>query len=143
MSTPFSPALIIARLKDQVTNVKLVGTAANYAAIKGLRDFPVPSVFVLRPRESGDPHGAGRQRAQVVIGVAIVGRNYRDGAGAAATDDLDLLIKQVRDALIGWQPPVQGGRPIQWAQGDLLDYDDSTAVWMEVFQTQHFIGTGQ
>lgn len=143
MSTPFNPALIIERLKAAVTAAKLVGNAANYAAVKGLRDFPVPSVFVLRPRESGDPHGAGRQRANVVIGIAIVGRNYRDGAGAAATDDLDLLIKQVRDALIGWQPPVKGGRPIQWAQGDLLDYDDSTAVWMEVFQTQHFIGPGQ
>lgn len=143
MSAPFSPALIIERLKAQVTGVKAIGTAANYAAVKGLRDFPVPSIFVLRPRESGDPHSAGRQRANVVIGIAIVGRNYRDGAGAAATDDLDQLISKVRDALIGWKPTVSGGRPIQWVQGDLLDYDDSTAVWMEVFQTQHFIGTGQ
>lgn len=143
MSAPFDVALVVTRLKEQVTAAKVVGNAANYAAVKSLRDFPVPSLFVLRARESGDPHGAGRQRAQVVIGIAIVGRNYRDTAGAAATDDLNVLIKQVRDALIGWLPPVTGSRPVQWAQGDLLDYDDSTAVWMEVFQTQHFIGTGQ
>lgn len=143
MSRPFSPALVIERLKASLTTCKLVGTAANYAAVKGLRDFPVPSVFVLRPRESGEPHGGGRQRAEVLVGIAIVGRNYRDGAGAAATDDLDVLIGQVRDALMGWTPAVPGARPFQWAQGDLLDYDDSTAVWMEVFQTQHFIGTGQ
>ena len=143
MSAPFDTRLIEARLKELCPSLRLVGTAAYYAAVKNLRDFQTASAYVLRARESGGAHGTGRQRAEVVIGIAIAARNYRDQRGATAGDDSDSVIKEVREALMGWTPPVAGGRPVQWVQGDLLDYDDATTLWMEVFQTQHFIGKGQ
>ena len=51
-----------------------------------------------------------------------------------------MLFRSVRDALMGWLPPVEGARPIRWLQGDVLDYDASVLLWAEVYQTQQFIG---
>lgn len=149
-SVPFDTGLIEARLKATVTLPRfLVAGAATYAAVQALQGFVSPSAYVLRAKESspsappGAPHRAGRQVAVVQFAVAVVGRNYRDQTGAAAADDIDNLVGAIRAGLIGWTPAANGGRPVQWLQGDLLDYDHQRALWLDVFQTQHFIGQGQ
>lgn len=142
-SGPFSIGLVIERLRAQVPTLQSVEGTAQYAAITNLREFRPDSAFVLLARERGDgepPKAGGRQRAQVTFGVVLAVRNYRDQVGGEALDEVSPLIAQVRAALMGWTPLVDGGRPCQWLQGDVLDYDDSTLLWSDVFQTQHFIG---
>ena len=144
MSTLFDARLIMDRLTAEVPALQQVEGAAAYAAISSLRDFRTPSAYVLLAREEdADPEapGHGRQRALVKFGVVIAVGNYRDlRGGAEAADELRPVVGAVRAALMGWQPPVQGARPIRWLQGDVLDYDASVLLWAEVYQTQQFIG---
>ena len=141
-AAPFDASLVIARLREQVQALQAVEGAAEYAAITSLRDLRPPCAYVLLARERGDgePPKGGRQRALVTFGVVLAVRNYRDQRGAESMDELAPLLGQVRAALMGWTPAVTGGRPVQWLQGDVLDYDNSTLLWSDVYQPQHFIG---
>lgn len=149
-SEPFDIDLVIARLKSQVPTLRNVRGAADYASIKQFSDFVPPEAFVLLARERGvEAPGNSRQPARVLFGVIVVARNYREQRGKPALDAATPLVGQVRDALIGWIPqdgngvPVRGGRGCQWSQGDVMDYDQATLLWSDVFSTQHFIGSQQ
>lgn len=141
-SGPFSIQLVIDRLRAQVPDFQSIEGTAQYAAITSLREFRPDSAYVLLARERGDGEQpkAGRQRVLATFGVVIAVRNYRDQVGGESIEAISPLIAQTRAALMGWIPPVNGGRACQWLQGDVLDFDDSTLLWSDVFQTQHFIG---
>ena len=141
-AAPFDVDLVIGRLRAQVPELQLVEGAGAYAAIRSLGDFRTPSAYVLlvNERSDGDVPKGGRQRALATFGVVLAVRSYRDQVSAAAMNDVSPLVGRIRDLLIGWQPEIQGGRPCQWLQGDVLDYDASTLLWCDVFKTQHFIG---
>jgi hypothetical protein len=147
---PFDVQPVADRIRTLVPELRLVGLAADYAAVKSLRDFNPPSVFVVLAQEKFDsnPPGHGQrgeqvkvtQRGLVAVGVVIVGRNYREQNGAQLSGEMNTLINNVRAQLSGWVPDVPGARPLQLQRGDLLQYDDSTALWCDVWQTQTLIG---
>lgn len=147
---PFDVQPIADRVRAAVPSLRLVGLAADYAAVKSLRDFLPPSVFVVLAQEDFDrnPPGYGSrgdqvqvsQRAVVAIGVVIVGRNYREQHGAQLNDSMRTLIGAVRQSLHGWTPDVAGARPLEMRRGDLLQYDDATALWCDIWHTQETIG---
>lgn len=141
-SAPFSAALVMARLREQVTDLRSVEGIAAYSAVRNLSEFQPDGAHVLlvRERHNGEPPKAGRQAAIVTFGVIIAVRNFRDPSGAESIDDISPLIGQVRAALMGWIPPVAGGRPCKWSEGDVLQYDQQTLLWADVYETQHFIG---
>jgi hypothetical protein len=145
-SAPFDHNLVIERLRQQLPAGYTLGGAADLAAITKLLDFRPPQLFVVLaqetpvPRQAGAPGGASRQVATVHFGVTLAVRNYRDNRGAAAGDDLRQRLGEVRDALIGWTPPVPLGRDCQLIQGKVIDYDANTLVWADIYQTQHAIG---
>jgi hypothetical protein len=144
MSAPFDPELVMARLR-LLPDLQLVEGAAEYAAITQLRDFRAASAYVLLAREDADAQpgaAAGRQRALVTFAVVLATNAYADSRGAAAAAAVRPLVGAVRTQLIGWTPAVQGGRPVHWLQGDVLDYDANIILWREIYQTQHFIGPG-
>lgn len=146
---PFDVQLVVARLKAQVTSLRLVGVAADYAAVKSLRDFTPPSAYVLLAQETFEPNPPGHgqraqqvslaQRGRVALGVVVAARNYREQAGAQLAGTLQQLLQDVRATLSGWVPDVPGARPLQLQRGDLLQYDDATALWCDVWTTQTFI----
>lgn len=148
---PFDVATVADRIRAQVPGLRLVGLAADYAAVKNLRDFTPPSVFVVLAQETfnDNPPGHGQrgeqiktsQRGDVAVGVVIVGRNYREQHGAQLSADMSALIGDVRAQLSGWVPDVPGARPFHLRRGDLLQYDDATALWCDVWQNQTLIGT--
>lgn len=144
-SKPFDIGQIKDRLKAEVTGLREVGGAADYRSVRELGDFYPPCAYVVLTSEQGDAksESRGRQRALVTFGVVLAVRNYRDVQGDEALDDLSPLLGQVRDALIGFKPAEQGSREIAWKAGDVIDYDDNTLLWGEVYQTQHFIGSGK
>lgn len=136
---PFDIQPVIERLRAGMPELRLVGGAADYAAITGLRDFVPPCAYVLIAQERGEPNGAnGRQRALVTFGVVLAVRNHSGARGAA--DDLRPLLGKLRETLMAWIPGRPGARAVQWLQGDVLDYDAGTLLWSDVYQTQYFIG---
>lgn len=149
-AAPFDVGLVQERLRALVPALRQVGGAADYAAVRALKDFPAPCAFVMLAREKGaaNPPGhaprgqqiAVRQTATVTFGVVHALRNYRERRGDQLRDELGEILAATRGALIGYVPDVDGARAIQWVQGDLSSYDAGTALWTEVYQTQHFIG---
>ncbi|HEJ2039562.1 TPA: hypothetical protein SLV86_001316 [Pseudomonas aeruginosa] len=144
MSAPFDINLVIDRLRAEVPELQSVEGVAEYGAVTSLRDFRTPCAFALLVRERADgdePKPArGTQRLLVTFGVVLVVSNYRDTRGGEVVDELKPLKEKVRGALMGWQPDVLGARPCRFIQGDVLDYDASTLLWTDVYQTQQIIG---
>lgn len=147
---PFDSGVIVARLRTQVTSLRTVGLAADYAAIKNLRDFTPPSAYVVLAQERFEPAAIGMaprgqqipvtQRGRISIGVIVAGRNYREQAGGQLAGELRALLAATSASLNGWVPDVPGAQPLQLQRGDLLQYDDATALWCDVWQTQTIIG---
>ncbi|MHA7919039.1 phage tail terminator protein [Alloalcanivorax xenomutans] len=147
MSQPLDTTIIQARLVEAVPDLEKVGLAADYAAIQDLRGFRTPSAYVVLANERGPEapelpgrRPSGAQQAVSTFGVISAVRNYSDVTGAAAQRDADPYIGQIRDALMGWTPDPRIMGAAWWLQGDVLDYDVSTLLWIDVFSTQRFIG---
>lgn len=158
---PFDVRLVIERLRvleqgseqasdDQAMQLRKIGMAADYAAVKSLRDFPAPCVYVLLAREQFDPRPpafgqrgqqiSGAQSGTVQIGVVLAARNYREEGGAQLSDEFQALLGSLRSRLMGWVPDCPGAKPLQIVQGDLLQYDNATALWCDVWMTKTNIG---
>lgn len=146
-SKPFPISAVIERIRRELTldDLDEVGSAAKFSSIKDLKGFRPKTAFVLLAAErwDGEPVKAGRQRMLVNFGVVISVENFRDTSkGAETAEELDPLIEKIRTALIGWTPKLDGGRGCGLIEGGVLDYDENTLLWMDVYQTQHFIGGG-
>lgn len=144
-SAPFNPLVVVhgplAALVGVENGLQQIRGVADYAEITDIRSFRPPEGFVITTGERGQPNGNNaRQVAKVSFSIVLAVQNYRYERGMAATSDAHPLIGTIRDLVIGWTPPVQGGRPCQWSDGRVLDYDAGTLLWADTFTTQHFIG---
>lgn len=148
-AAPFDVMPIVARLKARVSALRQMGTAADYATVRSLGDFPVPCAYVLLAREKAVATKTGAsmpgqqtrlpQQMAVSFGVVLAVQNFRQQAGAQVADQLGEILGQVRGVLLGWTPDVPGGRACQLIQGDLTQYDRAVALWTDVWHTQHII----
>ena len=139
---PFDTSLVVKRLKDQVTDFREVGGAADYAAVMDLRSFQTPSAYVIFAGESGGatgPRGPRVQPAVTRFGVVLAVRNYRPGAGDHLGDELRKFIGQTRAALIGWVPPVPRATALTWEEGQVMDYDNSTVLYVDSYQLTNLL----
>ena len=142
----FDVQLIVARLRERMPTLRLVGIAADYAAVSSLQDYPAPCAYVVLGRDRGQPL-VGQAQAQFAdvgqmmtdtFGVIFVARNYRADRGEQVTDDLSAIVTGGRRALRGFVPDLPAARACQLLGGNLEDYDASTALWIDAYQTQHF-----
>lgn len=140
-SAPFDTGLIVERLKALSPQpFSQIGTVVEYSKITDLTGFSTPSAYVLMGSEKGSADAQRRmQVAECLVGVVTVVRNYAPGADGL-THEIHPLIATIRDALIGWLPERRCTTPVQWVQGDILDFDAGTLVWMDVFRVRHMIG---
>lgn len=140
---PFDTGLVVKRLKAEVPGLREVGGAADYAAVQDLRGFSTPSAFVIFAGESGNagngPRGARVQPAATRFGVVLAVRNYRPGAGDQLGDELRQFIGLSRTALIGWVPPTPGATALTWEGGEVMDYDNSTVLYVDSYQLTHLL----
>ena len=139
---PFDTSLVVARLKAEVPALREVSGAAEYAAVMDLRSFQTPSAYVIFAGESGGdagPHGARVQPAVTRFGVVLAVRNYRPGAGDQLGDELRKFIGLTRTALIGWVPPVPGATALTWEEGQVMDYDNSTVLYVDSYQLTNLL----
>lgn len=138
---PFDTSLVQARLKAEVTALREVEGAAEYAAVKALRDFPAPCAYVLFASESGSggPRGGRATGVSAEFGVALAVSNFRDRRGEQLQPELRTLLGLVRAALIGWTPAVPGVSAIAWRGGAVMDYDDATLLWVDAYECAHVL----
>lgn len=147
---PFDVGPIVTRLQAHAPALREVGQRGEYSRVRSLASFPTPCAYVIlaveRPiqtKTGASVQGKQNPLAQVVnVGFAVVMafRNYRGlSTGDELRDELRDTVGEVRDALLGWTPPVNGGRQCQLLAGDLDDFDDTVAVWIDKWETQHII----
>jgi len=148
MNEPLDTAPIQQRLRDQVPGLTgEIAGAVEYAAVKGIRDYRHGSAYVVlaaerNPDSPDSPAGdrrRGKAKAICTFGVITASRHARGRTGDEALQEARPLIGAVRTALLGWTPgtPLQ---PIAWVQGDVMEYDADTLLWIDVFTTTHYLG---
>lgn len=144
---PFDIAPVVARLKAQVTALRAVQGAAEFAAaVKATTAPPTPSAYVLLARENGPAAQPASeiaiQRHDVRFGVVLAVRNYQLAQlGTAQADSLTALINSTRTTLVGWKPTGFTGQRIEWNSGSVLSYDAATVWWQEIFTTRYWSRT--
>ncbi len=142
---PLDPRLVIARLKAQVSVLQLVGSAADFQAVKSLSGFRTPSAYAVLANEVAQPKPTGtngpvRQLAEATFGVVVAVRNYR-AEDAEKSDDLNAVLAAVRGAIIGWVPNLPMARGCQLVAGQPLDSDSATLLWGDLYSTQYSLGS--
>lgn len=139
----FNAELIQERLRDPQFNFEKVSGAAEYSAVERIGSFRHNTLFVVvskeRNKSSDKPAALKRAIAEVTFGIISVGRNYRDATGAAALQDVGPVIGRVRTAIMGWTPHGCASA-CQWLEGNVLDYDKTNLLWLDVFTTSYIVG---
>ncbi|MEI2428690.1 hypothetical protein RDV84_00180 [Lysobacter yananisis] len=149
-AAPFDVGLVLSRLQAADTGMREWGGRADYRSVTRLQDYPAPCGYVILARERGLQTKTGQsfpgkqtpgfaQITAVTFAVVMVVQNYRQFEGADLRDELREGLGKVRNPLLGWTPPVAGGRACDLIQGDLTNYDSSIAVWTDIWSTQHVI----
>lgn len=133
----FDPAWIVARLKTEVTDLKLVGGAADLSAAADSA-LAKPAAFVLPNSERASSSTTGtmvvNQQNTVRFAVVIAVQNLRDKRGEKAQADLRSLRGDIMTALHGWQPDADFD-PIEYGGGKLLQLSDQVLWWQDEFIT--------
>ena len=145
-SAPFDVSLIAEKLKVLLQDKTLVfvGTSAEYSKLTDLTSAPTPSAYVLLGKETPNDKAIGtRQSVSVNFGVVIVARDL--SSIATNIENVKQLANPVigatRDLLIGSKiEAVSGARQISWIGGQTLGFVNGVLVWIDSYQTQHFIG---
>jgi len=143
---PFDTDQVVTRLRDQVTGLRAVGGAADFAAAAE-RPGALPAAFVLLAREDAKPKAGGSaigiQAIDVKFGVVLALQHYRSSErGVAQANALRLLIAEVRTVLLGWEPATDGpAERIGLVSGQILRYDQATVWWQETFSTRYWSRT--
>jgi hypothetical protein len=143
-------APIIARLKSQVTALKIVGGAADVeAALNALAASP--AAFVIEQTDEGkknelvpDVH----QRVEVGLLILLAVSSAKDSRGEAGQSDLETLrgmapngpptAGSVAAALLGWSPGA-GIEPLEFAGGQLFRFSRGHIWWLDAWRTAHYI----
>ncbi|OCG02914.1 phage tail terminator protein [Gilliamella sp. wkB112] len=146
-SAPFDVSVIADKLKVLLQDKTLVfvGTSAEYSKLTDLTSAPTPSAYVLLGKEMPNDKPVGtRQSVNVNFGVVVVARDI----SSQATNIQNVkqlanpVIGAVRDLLIGKTVQfIDGVRPVTWVGGQTLGFQNGVLVWIDSFQTQHFIGS--
>ncbi len=145
-SGPFDITQIAERLRTQVTLLRQIGEAADFAAALE-RPGALPAAFVLLAREDAKPKAGGSsiaiQAIDVRFGVVLALQHYRTGErGSAQTASLRTVITEVRAALMGWLPAADSEvQKIDLVSGQLIRYDQATVWWQETFSTRYWSRT--
>jgi hypothetical protein len=131
---------VVTRLRDTVPALKLVGGAADFQNAAESKPKVTPAAFVIPLEEMPSPNSMGNvviQRVAARIGVVWVVRNVSDTKGVQAKDDLDVLRKAGKDALLGWSPS-GGFAPFERGPSALLAFRDGHMWWQDIYQTSFY-----
>lgn len=132
--------LVIDRLRDRVTELRVVaGAAAITAAQEDLKTTPAAYVIPLGEQAARNAlvGGGHSQQVSVRFGVVLAARNVRDARGQAGHEELERLREAAKSALIGWAPDADHD-PIELARGQLLALTDTILWWQDEYLTSYY-----
>ncbi len=137
----FDCELVISRLKDEVSVLKIVSGAADLA--KATADLKqTPSAFVI---ELSDRAGENRTGTMLIsqnntarFAVITATQNLRDSRGQHAKVDLRTIRIDIITALHGWQPDADFD-PIEKREGRLMKMTNSVMWWQDEFITANLL----
>lgn len=130
---------IVQRLAERVPELRLIDTAAAYAALEAPpARAQCPAAYVIELEETAGPQGLAtggtRQLVTERVAVVLILDAARDARGAAGAAALRPLRQAVRAALAGFAPDeahdaltFQGGRLIA-AEGGYLAWEEAFAA---------------
>lgn len=138
MVGPFPIAEVLERLKG-VPKLRVVGGAADLAAARGAQPRTVPAAFVVASESAREPQGATSgqliQQVEVSINVVLFVRNVaQQDTGASARAEMDALIADVRNALVGWEPGA-AFQPLSLRAARDEAYELGQLVVQEIYRT--------
>ena len=132
------------RLAERASRLRLVAGAIEFAALQAnppANRQPAGYVVPLAAAAEANPFvNAVRQRITQEFGIALALGNLRDARGGRAARELETVIADVRDALVGWNPGADHD-PTEFLRGDLLEVRDGVVWWLERFRSR-FIYSG-
>ncbi len=137
----FDSEWIIARLKTQVPDLKVVGGSAELASAEiDLKQTPSAYVFEIGDEASKNTTGTMlvSQFNTVTFAVAIATKNLRDPRGQHAKADLRTIRSAIRTALLGWEPDAEFN-PVEKRRGSLIKMRKTVLWWRDEFATSHLI----
>jgi hypothetical protein len=134
----FDPDLVVARLQAQVSALRKVSGAADFAAAQAvLRQ--TPAAFVIETNNRATPSRTGTevvsQETEIRFGVILAEQNLRDPLGGTAKTAMNVLRESVVGALLGWKPEADYD-PCEYATGRLLLMNDQVLWWQDEFVTR-------
>lgn len=133
---PHAP--IVERLRASCASLRAVDGAAEFAAVAG-RVTTHPAAWVIPLGESAGENRfsagfATAQRVDTTFGVVLVVGDVSDQQGAAATELLTAIRREVQAALLGWMP-AEATQPLVYAGGDALRFEAGLIWWQDEYTT--------
>lgn len=137
--------LIRQRILDKSTKIKRVGISADIlTAISGPTIATADCWVVLLAETAGQNDLIGTVVSQQVtrrFAVVTAVKSAIDSQGGASADALEDTKRELRAALVGYQPPPDGQNsnyePITLAGGRVIALRESTLFWAEEFLTRY------
>ena len=123
-----------------VTALKLIGGAVQFQTAAESNPAATPCAFVIPLEETPTPsevEGIVIQRVVAAVGIVLVVRNVSDPKGEAAHVDLELLRKDVKDLLLGWQP-TDALEPLERGHSGLLAFRNGHMWWQDIYLTAYY-----
>ncbi|WP_373840487.1 hypothetical protein [Glaesserella sp.] len=143
-TSPFDLRLVIERLKSRMPDdIKHIGSTAEYRSISelSLSGLPTPAVYVVPNNEIGHQDGVAiRQMVTVTFSVILIVQSYQYSHASPQLAVSSPVIGKIREALMGWVPPIRGAKETHFVRGDVLDYSNNYLVWMETYKTSMIMG---
>lgn len=140
MIGPFPVSAVIDRLRAEVPDARLIGTAADLRTAVESQPNASPALYVLVSERGGEIKYSGPptlQNVDVQITVVLLVRHAggeTTGRGARAT--ADGVIAQIRRALLGWAPQ-DGFAGLSFNAGRDDSYRAGWYAGQEIYTTQY------
>lgn len=144
---PLSIAPVMDRIREQVTDLREVGGAANLEAAEKAKFQVAPAAYVLMGTSSaGQVVGSTqrfRQHMTARFAVLLALRDYKAATrGTGRASEFEQHIAAVRAALVGWAHPEANRSQMRMAgTGRVLKYTDAVLVWQDIFESDYRIVT--
>jgi len=130
---------VIVRLRQEVSSLRLVAGAADFAAAMDTPSPPQsPSAWVVPLADSAGANalvGVVSQALTSRVGVVTALRKVTDARGEHALIDLADVVGAERVALLGWAPDADHD-PLEFARGQLISLKGGTVWWQDEWATE-------
>ncbi|MCB1738712.1 MAG: hypothetical protein KDH20_02020 [Rhodocyclaceae bacterium] len=127
----------IARLVDQLGELRGVQGAADLAAVQKTPPAQVPWVFVVPLEDAAEGDGRMRGSTQTLrerVGIVLVQRSAKGDRGEGLASDGRTLRDAVRGALLGWSPDT-GCDAYRYIGGRTLSFAGTAWWYLLTFET--------